>query len=466
MGIGALNYQGVKSGIKLNDVIQEFKYVYQGQEIKAGDFVEYINGVAGQTTQASSETVLGDAEKTGTAMSAVALDGNRVFIAHSYGSSYYLYGMVVTIDGVNIVAGADTQLSTASNSGYRVSACLLPNGNVFIAHSCESSYYLYGIVVTINEKTISKGSDISLSTTSRSGWTISSVLLPNGNVFIAHSYDSSYYLRGIVCSVSGTTISKGSDTSLSTNAKSGYVISTSVLANGNVFIAHSYGSDLYLYGLVCTISGTSITKGTDTSLVTSEDAGKSISTVLLKDGNVFVGHNYYPDSNTYYLIAIICTISGTSITAGTDTQLSTYPYTAYVISTVLLSNGKVFIAHTYDNYGPYYGMICSVNDTTIIAGVDTSLNRGSSGGPYDILLLQNGSIFAYYKFGSTDKLYAQIFGVNQTNNVPTTNVSIPVYEQQVTLATEPPFDGIALSNGVGGTATAHNQQVKISRPNV
>lgn len=46
MGQGAIDYIGVKGGLKLNDVIEEFKYVYKGQEIKAGDFVNYINGVA------------------------------------------------------------------------------------------------------------------------------------------------------------------------------------------------------------------------------------------------------------------------------------------------------------------------------------------------------------------------------------------------------------------------------------
>ena len=39
-------------------------------------------------------------------------------------------------------------------------------------------------------------------------------------------------------------------------------------------------------------------------------------------------------------------------------------------------------------------------------------------------------------------------------------------EIQVTPAEETPFDAIALSDGLGGTDTTHNEQVLIARPNV
>ena len=98
MGIGALNYQGVQNGLKLNDVIEECKYVYQGQTIKAGDFVEYVNGVASQRTETSSEKALTDnsVPQTGVKISAVLLDEKRVFIAHSCGYSYGLGFLVVS----------------------------------------------------------------------------------------------------------------------------------------------------------------------------------------------------------------------------------------------------------------------------------------------------------------------------------------------------------------------------------
>jgi hypothetical protein len=43
MGQGALNYQGVKGGLKLNNVTEELKSIYQEQQIEAGDFINYTS---------------------------------------------------------------------------------------------------------------------------------------------------------------------------------------------------------------------------------------------------------------------------------------------------------------------------------------------------------------------------------------------------------------------------------------
>ena len=84
------------------------------------------------------------------APSAVKLDENRVFIAHQYGSEKYLYGTIVTINGTEMVPTI-TQLSTVGQSCYLPpSAILLEANKVFIAHSYNSSSrYLYGTIVTI-----------------------------------------------------------------------------------------------------------------------------------------------------------------------------------------------------------------------------------------------------------------------------------------------------------------------------
>ena len=47
MGQGALDYIGVKGGLDINGIIQGY-YVYAGENISAGDFVEFVNGVAGK----------------------------------------------------------------------------------------------------------------------------------------------------------------------------------------------------------------------------------------------------------------------------------------------------------------------------------------------------------------------------------------------------------------------------------
>ena len=463
MGIGALNYQGVKGGLKLNDVIEEFKYAYKGQQIKAGDFVNYIEGVAGKVDYGKSEnTLINSSSDTGYAISAVELDENRVFIAHSYGSSYYLYGVVVTINGVTITVGTDTQLTSTKNAGYEISAVKLEENKVFIAHSYDTNYYLNSVVCTISGTTITKGTDTQLSSTQYSGMCISIKLLPNGNVFIAHSYSTNYNLYGIIATIDGTTIKTGSDKLLN-SVYGGFAISTELLPSGNVFIAYNYSSNNYrLYAMVVTINGTTVTAGTDTTLTTTVQSGYEISTQLLDNGNVFIAHTY---SSSQYLYGMICSISETTITTGTDTQM--HSSKSRFISTALLNNGNVFIARSDGSDYRLDAIIAMIEGTTITAGTNTDLisTVGYTGHTTSLLLLQNGTIFiAHSQSGSTPSLYAQIWGIDEANNIPTNEIVITEYEQQVTLATEPPFDGIALSSGIGGDDTGHNQQVKIAKP--
>ena len=49
MGIAKL-YGQKASGTNINGIIKDY-YVYAGSNVSAGDLVEYINGVAGQTTE-------------------------------------------------------------------------------------------------------------------------------------------------------------------------------------------------------------------------------------------------------------------------------------------------------------------------------------------------------------------------------------------------------------------------------
>ena len=63
---------------------------------------------------------------------------------------------------------------------------------------------------------------------------------------------------------------------------------------------------------------------------------------------------------------------------------------------------------------------------------------------------------------STGSSYLNLFSIGETIS---NQIIQADYEQQVKIATEPPFDGIALSSGVGGDDTGHNEQVKIAIPN-
>ena len=464
MGIAKL-YGQKTSGIDINGIIKNY-YVYAGSNVSAGDLVEYINGVAGQTTETSTDTQLSTDSYSGYKISAVKLDDNRIFIAHSRGGDYSLYGIVVTINGATITAGTDTKIdSSYKYTGYVISTQLLSDGNVFIANSRGGSYYLDCNLVSINGTTITYLKGKQLSTTSNTGSAISTQLLPNGKVFIAHSRDGIYYLYGMIVTINGTSITHGTDTQLSTTTYAGAGISTQLLSNGNIFIAHSYDENYKLYGMVVTINGTSITAGTDTQLSNTTGKIMRISAQLLLNGNIFIAWGRVSDYAIFY--GTVATINGTSITAGTDTSISGTVDIAITAdnSTQLLPNGNVLVVFGAGS-GYLCGIIAMISGTVITWNTVTRLNTDviaySGYLTVSTQLLSNGNIFvAHLHTGGEYYLYSQIFGIDEENNVPTNQIKVPTYETQVRKTTTSKFDGIAKTSGVGGTSTAHNQQVSI-----
>lgn len=127
------------SSLKINGLIEEYT-VASGGNVNAGDFVSFVNDSISNENELelNSNAVKWD-------ISAVLLNENKVFIAYS-SSDDYLYGVICTIDDKNVTVSNATQLSSISNSGYMYrSVTVLDNNTVFIAHSVGSSFYLYGL---------------------------------------------------------------------------------------------------------------------------------------------------------------------------------------------------------------------------------------------------------------------------------------------------------------------------------
>jgi hypothetical protein len=299
-----------------------------------------------------------------------------------------------------------------------------------------------------------------LSSVDYSGRTLSICPLPNGDIFIAHIGTSNYRLYGIVCSIEGTTITKGNDTTISSTNGTGYAISACLLPDNRVFIAHSYTDNYALYGIICNISGTTISYGTDTALINSNYMGLTVSTLLLPSGNIFVAFGF--GKSLLKLGSIIAKINDNTITVGTYITISSTSFSAKKIATNILANGRVLVINQVNGLS---GVVCSIEDTTISFAENTNLIKATNAG-YEFLsiLLINETIFISHSRGAEYYLYAQIFGIDYDNNIPTNHIVITEYEQQVTPAIQPPFNAVALSSGVGGTDTEHNEQVKIARP--
>ena len=111
----------------------------------------------------------------------ILLENNKVFIAHQYDiNSRYLYETIVQINGTTMTA-TTTQLNSTPYSCYYGPSCiLLENNKVFIAHSYSTTYYLYGTIFFNNPYVSPYNSTINgiAKTSGASGETIE-VYVPN-----------------------------------------------------------------------------------------------------------------------------------------------------------------------------------------------------------------------------------------------------------------------------------------------
>ena len=347
------------SSLKINGLIEEYKVV-SGGNINAGDFVSFVNE---SISNENEFEVNNNAGSSSANISAVLLSENKVFVAYS-SSNYYLYGLVCTIDGKNITMGNTTQLSSISNSGYLYkSVTVLDNNTVFIAHSVGSSFYLYGLICTIDGTEITIGTDTKLSSSSYSGDLVSTTKLTSNKVFVTVGSSGSGYLYGLICTIDGTEITTGISTKICDKENYKYNLSVVTLNENKIFIicSDNDSSSRSLYGTVCTVDGTTITHGISTYLGETTYYEKTAETVLLSENKVFVVR-IVKNNDEYYIYGIICTIDGTTITKGVDTQLlkSEQLSDHSEISVTALDTDKIFIVDSRKE-----ALLCVIEETTI-----------------------------------------------------------------------------------------------------
>lgn len=446
MGIAKL-YGQSGSGGKINGIIEDY-YAYAGENISAGDFVEFVNGFSGNTTTTTSNsTVIDTVKNSGDVISAVPLDDNRVFIAYRHYATgdACLCGIVCTIENEKILVGTVTILH-ASDTINCVSALCIMENKVFVAYDAGSNDYLYGVVCNINGTVITHGTNTQISTTSSSGRNgISTMLLDSGKIFIVYGT-----IFGIVCTINNTTISFGTQTAISSQNTSR--ISAVSLGNNRAFVAHSASGSVM--GAVCAITNTTIVVNVDTLLFSGTNSGNRINTLQIDDNRVVILHSY--DSSSF-LYGMVCKVVDNTITTGTDTAISSINSSAYVEPSACLLEDGIFVGF---GAGSVYGVVCSINELEMVAGAVKTLSSDvASIVRTTSVTLPYNNVFIAHTYGSNYHLYAQLFGTS--DKTPSNNVTVPVFETQVRKATTSDIYGVSKTKGEGGDSAGHKDKVSI-----
>jgi len=352
-----------------------------GSSVKSADFVAQgtlASGVTvalrsdGKVEAVSSSSVteqLGSAvvfESASSGFTAATFDSvnNKVVIAYQdNGNSNYGTAIVGTVSGTSISFGTPVLFESATI--YHTSATFDSNSNkVVIAYrDAGNSNYGTAIIGTVSRTSISFGSAVVFETANANYESV--VFDSNSNKIVIAYRDegNSSFGTAIVGTVSGTSISFGSAVVFNSGTTS--PISATFDSNSNkVVIAYpDSGNSGYGTAIVGTVSGTSISFGSEV-VYESANTNGNVSAVFDSSNNKVV--IAYPDNgNSSYGTAIVGTVSGTSISFGSPTVFeSAY---AYEISATFDSNAnKVVVAYT-DIGNSSYGtlVVGTVSGTSI-----------------------------------------------------------------------------------------------------
>ena len=344
-----------------------------------------VSVVSGATESLGSETVFeSDTVGEGGYGTAAAFDSsnNRVIIVYQDSTnSSYGTACVGSVSGTTITFGTPTVFESTTSGTFGVDFDS-SNNKVIIGYR-DGSEDGHAIVGTISGTSISFGTAVVFDS-GNSG---------NGINFLDLAFDSnenravivyrdsvnqsgaSTHGRAIVGTVSGTDISFGSVVTFNSGETSGCKVAFDSSNNKIVICYTDSGNSNYGTAIVGTVSGTSISFGSE---VVFESAA-SLQTVIAFDStNNKVVIAYRDNGNSGKGTAIVGTVSGTSISFGSAVEYEQGDVDDQAI-TFDSNVGKVVIAY-FDggnsNYGTY--IVGTVSGTSISFGTAAVFNAGTT----------------------------------------------------------------------------------------
>ena len=304
-----------------NGVIEQ--HAATGGNIPANTFVEIIADFSDVT--ASSATGLyevGTSRASSRRSTTVAvLDETHVFV--TFLQQGKTYGAVCAISGDSITPGAAVQLTAYSNSASTVSSLALDESTVFVTYRSGASERS-AVVCSISGDAVTVNTPVAL-TGMAFGLHSNAAILDNGDVLVV---DGGNQMKAVVLTISGTTITAGSVTdvaNVSTYYSADYErVGLDVVSAGSAVIAYHQNSTQYLAAKVLTISGTTITAGSEVTLTSSTVTGVLVKSLSAE--SVLIAYETGASAQT-----VTCSVSGDTLVAGEIATVGINNYAMNVI---------------------------------------------------------------------------------------------------------------------------------------
>ena len=342
---------------------------------------------------------------------------NKTFIAFKdAGNSNYLTAIVGTVSGTSISFGSETvldqvnglELGSAYDSSqdrivvsYRNSTDSEGSSVVFRTGSANLTSENYiGMsrgVVNATSLTQTIGSAVTFEDADTK-YTVATFDSVNNKVIIAYRDNGNGgYLTAIVGTVSGTSISFGTPVVAASNSSQYLGIAFNANA-GKCVISYRNASTQKGLAIVGTVSGTSISFGT-AAIFNNADTEYTVAAYDAASQNVVIA--YKDQGNSSYGTAIVAVISGTSVSFGSEVVFQS---TNSNPRSIVYDSGssKVIIGYRkYDSWMRGFGVVGTVSGNSISFGTPVRFDTHNTSG-YDIEYISltydsnaNKTLFAY-----------------------------------------------------------------------
>ncbi len=388
----------------------------QTSEINSNDVVNFLNGnrADGDITY-GSEYLFNSADTR--YCSATTLDATHFVIAYQdRGNYYYGTAIVGTVSGSIITYGSEYVFNSAPTR--YCSAITLDTTHFVVSYRDEDSSLYYGtaIVGTVSGSTITYGSEYIFNSASTSY--ISATALDVTHFVVAYDDDYSSDGFAIVGTVSGSTISYGSEYEF--NNGHAYYISATALDANNFVIAYQDRDNYYGTAIVGTVSGTTISYGSEYVFNSSITYHPSATTL---DATHFVVA-YKDDGNSEYGTAVVGTVSGGTISYGSEYVFSSVD-TSWISATALDATHFV-VAYMVSPY-PYdlIAIVGAVSGSVISYGSEFAFSSIYSDATSATSLDASHFVVAYLDLDPS-YLGSSIVGEVEGTSPPATPVNIEI----------------------------------------
>ena len=301
-----------------------------------------VGTVSGTSISYGTPVVFNSADTRGGIAIGYDPDQEKIILGYRNQPSTICQGVVGTVSGTSISFGTPVTFDSSSSNG--ISMAYDTNADKMVFLYLKSGTVPSAIVATISGTTISFGSVVTVSTTSQ----YARCTFDSGTNKIIMAYGSTSLGRATVGTVSGTSISLGTEATFNSGGVGSALGIGYDPINSKTLIAYrDSGNSSYGSAVVGTVSGTSISFGSEVVFNAATTGDVNVVYNAAKNTSVVL---YNDSANSQRATAIQATISGTSVSFGTAVAVNAAT-SYYIRSAYDTSTGAIVVAYMDNTNG-------------------------------------------------------------------------------------------------------------------